>query len=247
MTLKIIGAGYGRTGTMSTQVALNILGFPCYHMIEVINNKANRKHVDFWLKVSRSKPGSQHNWQEVFANYSATIDNPGACVWRELMEAYPEAKILLTMHPQGAEAWYESTMDTIYFSENRWHFKVLGLFSPFVRKLGEMSHHLVWQRNHKGTMENRDKAIADYHQHIEEIKSLVPPEKLLLFSADQGWAPLCNFLGVEIPKMPFPRANDRTQIKRLNAAMIIGAYLILVLGATLFAGLIWTIGWLMSR
>ncbi|MBU0994256.1 MAG: hypothetical protein KJ737_17330 [Proteobacteria bacterium] len=247
MTIKIIGVGYGRTGTMSTQVALNILGFPCYHMIEVIKNKANRKHVDFWLNVARSLPGSQHDWQEVFANYNATIDNPGACVWQELMEAYPEAKILLTMHPIGAEEWYESTMDTIYFSEAKWQFKVIGFISPFIRKLGEMSHRLVWQRNHKGTMQDRDSAIADYHRHIEEIKTKVPPENLLIFTADQGWGPLCQFLGVDAPETEFPKVNDRTQIKRMNAGMIIAAYGILAIGVAAFVGFFRTIGWLMSQ
>ncbi|MBU1170127.1 MAG: hypothetical protein KKD44_11235 [Proteobacteria bacterium] len=242
MTIKIIGAGYGRTGTMSTQVALNNLGFPCYHMVEVIKNKANRKHVDFWLNVSRSNKGTQHDWQDVFANYSATIDNPGACVWQELMEAYPEAKILLTLHPKGADAWYESTMDTIYFSENKWQFKVLAFFSPFARRLGEITHRLVWQRNHKGTMKNRDLAIEDYHNHIEEIKSKVTPEKLLIFSADQGWGPLCTFLGVDVPATDFPNENDRSQIKRMNTGMIIAAYLILITGVAGIVSLAGSVG-----
>lgn len=96
MTLELIGAGFGRTGTWSTFTALNRLGFPSYHMQEVIINKANKGHLDFWRKVANSPPGSQHDWSRVFANYRATVDNPGCCVWRELMAAYPNAKVLLT-------------------------------------------------------------------------------------------------------------------------------------------------------
>ena len=65
VTLKIIGAGFGRTGTWSTQAALNRLGFPCYHMQEVVLNKANRRHLDFWRKVANSAAGSSHDWNSV--------------------------------------------------------------------------------------------------------------------------------------------------------------------------------------
>ncbi len=91
MALKIIGAGFARTGTLSTQTALNLLGFPCYHMVEVLDNRANRSHLDFWCKVANPSAGTQHDWDAVFAGYTATLDNPAACVWRELVQAYPDA------------------------------------------------------------------------------------------------------------------------------------------------------------
>ena len=126
MTLKVIGAGYGRTGTMSTFTALNQLGLRCYHMVEVIMNKENKTHLDFWRRVANSPPGQQQDWDSVFKGYEAAVDNPACCVWKELMQAYPDAKVLLTLHPRGPDAWYESTIDTIYFTENRWQFKVLN-------------------------------------------------------------------------------------------------------------------------
>ncbi|HSC47762.1 MAG TPA: sulfotransferase, partial [Gammaproteobacteria bacterium] len=110
MALKVIGTGFGRTGTMSVCTALNQLGFPCYHMFEVIENKQNKTHLDFWREVANSEPGSSHDWEQVFAKYAATVDNPGCCVWRELMAAYPDAKVVHTLHPRGAEGWYESTL-----------------------------------------------------------------------------------------------------------------------------------------
>ncbi len=77
MSLKIIGAGFGRTGTLSTFNALNTLGYPCYHMFEVIENKENKSHLDFWNRVANAGEGQQHDWNEVFEKYTATVDNPG--------------------------------------------------------------------------------------------------------------------------------------------------------------------------
>ena len=246
MTLKVIGAGYGRTGTMSTYTALKQLGFPCYHMIEVLQNKANKAHLDFWRKVANSPPGTKHDWEQVLSQYTAAVDNPTCCVWRELMAAYPDAKVLLTLHPRGPEAWYESTMDTIYFTENVWQFKVLELFTPFGRKMGDMSRKLIWQRNHKNTMEDRAKAIAQYKQHIEDLKAAVPPEKLLIFTVTEGWAPLCRFLDLPVPATPFPNVNDRADVKKIITDITKGAYVILGGGAVVLAALIYGAVWLLG-
>ncbi len=239
MTLQVIGAGFGRTGTMSAYTALNILGFPCYHMFEVLENKANATHLDFWRNVANTPPGTKHDWEQVFARYTAAVDNPACCVWRELLAAYPEAKVLLTLHPKGPEAWYESTIDTIYFTENRWQFKLLRYFAPFVRKMGDMSHKLIWQRNHRGTMNDRARAIAHYQTHIEEVKAAVSPDKLLIFKASDGWEPLCRFLGVPVPNEPFPNTNDRAQIKKVIMGMAVGAYVIIAIGAVLAGCLVY--------
>ena len=232
MALELIGAGFGRTGTMSTYTALRELGLPCYHMVEVLNHKANGHHLDFWCRVADSAPGTAQPWEDVFKNYRAALDNPACCVWRELMIAYPNAKVLLTLHPKGAEAWYESTMETIYFTETLWQFKVLEWFTPFGRKFGAMSRQLIWQRSHRGTMTDRAAAIAHYQRHIEDVTAAVPPERLLVYSADQGWEPLCALLGVPVPETPFPNVNDRPTIQRAIRGMTRGAYgILLALGA----------------
>ncbi|RYG62649.1 sulfotransferase family protein, partial [archaeon] len=107
--LKVIGAGWGRTGTMSLKRALEILGYPCYHMIE--NMKHN--HNDFWIRVA---DGKEYHFNEVFdlpdVQFTATVDYPGAGYWRELLETYPNAKIILTK--REPEKWYESCMATIF-------------------------------------------------------------------------------------------------------------------------------------
>lgn len=245
MGLEVIGAGFGRTGTDSMRVALNELGYPCYHMLEVLRNPLNKSHLDFWRKVANKPAGTPFDWNEVFSRYRAAVDNPASCVWKDLMAYYPGAKVVLTLHARGAEEWYKSTLDTIYFTENRWQFKVLQIFTPFGRKFGDVSHKLIWSRAHRGTMSDHDKAIAFYNQHIEEVKAAVPPDRLLIFSADQGWEPLCKFLGVPVPATPFPRVNDRAAMMKNLAGMTRGAYAILaglaaVAGAALLAW--WLLG-----
>ena len=238
MPLQIIGAGYGRTGTLSTYTALNQLGFPCYHMSEVLENPQNKSHLDFWNQVANSATGQQHDWEEVFSNYRATVDNPGCAVWNELWEAYPQAKVLVTLHPKGAEGWYESAYNTIYFTRRSWQFKLLSYFTPFARKMRNMTNKLIWQRSHQGTMEDKQAAIDRYNAHIEEVKMAVPADRLLLYSVDQGWSPLCEFLGVEIPDKPFPRMNDRAAMKKDIAKITRGAYVIIGIGAVVLLGVI---------
>lgn len=239
MSLQIIGAGFGRTGTLSTYTALNTLGFNCYHMLEVLQNEANKTHLDFWNKVANAPAGTSHDWNEVFEKYEATVDNPGCCVWRELLKDNPDAKVILTLHPRGPEAWYESTFNTIYFTERMWQFKILKLFTPFGKKMGNMSSKLIWQRSLKGTMNNKDAAIARYLAHIEEVKSECDPDNLLIFTVTEGWEPLCKFLEVPVPDMDFPNVNDRKEIKKTIAGIVKGAYVFLAIGIVILLGIIY--------
>ncbi len=239
MTLKIIGVGFGRTGTASTYAALNQLGFPCYHMYEVIENKANKGHLDFWNNAANLPADTAHDWHRVFANYTAAVDNPAACVWRQLLLAYPDAKVLLTLHPKGADAWYDSTIDTIYFSKSSWQFRLLSWIAPFPRKMRNMCNKLIWDRAHRGTMADRGEALGFYHDHIDQVKATVPPEKLLVYSVDQGWEPLCRFLEVPVPAAPFPNVNDRAAIKKIIAGITRGAYAVIAVAAILLAAIIY--------
>lgn len=244
MPLKIVGAGFGRTGTMSTYTALKQLGFPCYHMIEVLGNPANKGHLDFWREVADAPDAPREDWERVFGQYTASVDNPAVCVWRELIRFYPDAKVLLTLHPKGADAWYESVVETIYFTENTWQFKVLKAVTPFGRKFGAMSQKLIWQHLHRDTMPDRAKATAFYNRHIEEVKAAVPPERLLVFSADQGWEPLCKFLGVAVPDGPFPNVNDRAEFQRIKRNISRGAYAILGVGTAVAVALALGAAWI---
>ena len=111
--------------------------------------------------------------------------------------------------------------------------------TPFGRKFGDMSRKLIWKRNHRDTMPDRAKAVAEYERHIADVKATVPPEKLLVFTVDQGWEPLCAFLGVPVPDTPFPNVNDRAEIQKAIGDMTKAAYVFLAGGAVVAAAVIY--------
>jgi hypothetical protein len=209
--LKIIGAGFGRTGTLSIKVALEELGFgPCYHMIEVFQHL---DHLPQWEAAAR---GEAIDWRKLLEGYQATVDWPGCSFYKQLMEVYPDAKVLLTV--RDPEKWYESAISTIYqphrIAKSTSAFSLTSiitrLFFPFARHAAQLTYDLIWGGTFHNRFEDKEYAIAIFKQHIEEVKRYVPPEKLLVFNVKEGWKPLCDFLGVEIPPdKPFPYLNDR--------------------------------------
>ena len=106
MTLRIVGAGFGRTGTMSLKLALEELGFrACYHMTELA---AHPEHAPLWLALTR---GERVDLEQIFAGYAAAVDWPACTLWRELLAAYPDARVILTV--RNPVDWYESFSRTI--------------------------------------------------------------------------------------------------------------------------------------
>src|ERR1019366_10169355 len=109
--LKIIGAGFGRTGTRSLKEALEILGVGrCYHMVELFEHP---EHVPHWEAAARNE---QVDWNAIFHGYQATIDWPGCTFYKSLMATYPTAKVLLSV--RDPEKWYDSVKSTIYQAGN---------------------------------------------------------------------------------------------------------------------------------
>jgi Sulfotransferase domain len=153
------------------------------------------------------------------------------------MAAYPDAKVLLTLHPKSPDAWYESVIGTIYFTESMWQFKLLEFLTPFGRKFGDMVDKLVWERTLKGALPDKAKAIGVYDAWAEEVRAAVPPDRLLVFKVSEGWGPLCAFLGVDMPDTKFPDVNDRAEFRANIAGMTKGAYVILA-GIAAAAGIV---------
>ena len=215
MTLEVIGAGFGRTGTMSLKVALEELGFgPCYHMTEVF---ANPEHIESWKAAARGEP---LDWDEVFRDYRATVDWPAAAFYEELMERYPDAKVILTV--RDSERWYESARTTIYGIQKTATsppFSLGALFVPRMKRMKRaalMAADLAWGDMFDGKFEDRRHAIEVFERWNEEVKERVPPDKLLVYEVKEGWGSLCEFLEVEVPKdKPFPHLNDAETFKRM--------------------------------
>jgi hypothetical protein len=227
MPIEVIGAGFGRTGTLSLKAALEALGFSkCYHMVEVF---ARRDDARTWDAATRGEPV---DWERHFAEYRATVDVPSCLFYRELMEKYPEAKVILTV--RDPERWYESTRQTIYYSRDafpRW----AAAFNPRMRAFRRMVDRL-WDRMFRGRFEDRAFAIDVFNRHNEQVIRDVPAERLLVYEVSQGWSPLCEFLGVPVPEgKPFPHLNDtaefRARIERVTRIMRVVGYAALCVAA----------------
>jgi hypothetical protein len=225
MAIRVIGAGLGRTGTLSLKAALEELGFEaCYHMIELLGHP---EQVHFWEAASR---GESVDWDALFAGYQAVVDYPGCRYYRTLMEYYPEAKVILTV--RDPDRWYESTRETIYRvgrapskrpeaqsapSEG----SPSGLPFPgdpqLFGRIFQMVEQDVWQGDFAGKFEDRDYAVEAFNRHIAQVKEHVPQQRLLVYEVSQGWEPLCRFLDVAVPEgKPFPRLNDREAFRRMT-------------------------------
>ncbi len=202
--MKVIGAGFGRTGTMSLKAALEELGYvPCYHMIELFEHP---EHVERWEAAVRGEPV---DWEDMFAGYRATVDWPGASFYKELMEAHPEARVLLSV--RDPHRWYESTKNTIYATVNPSP-EMIAAVGPTPR----LNNDLIWKRTFGENFEDRQHAIEVFERHNEEVKEHVPADQLLVYEVKEGWEPLCDFLGIETPKgKPFPHLNDTDSFQRM--------------------------------
>jgi hypothetical protein len=202
VTLVVIGAGWGRTGTLSTKVALEALGFgPCYHMIEVF--RSHPEHRSDWLAAARGEPV---DWHRLLAGYGSAVDWPVAAFWRELAAAFPAAKLLLTT--RDPERWSDSFESTISAGIPR--------EPPGPEDLGgSMLHEVIVRRSFAGRSSSREELLERYGEHVEEVRAGVEPDRLLVWSVAEGWGPLCAFLGVPEPDQPFPHVNDRADFRRI--------------------------------
>jgi hypothetical protein len=213
--LRVIGAGFGRTGTTSLKAALETLGLdPCYHMTEVF---AHPRHAEVWRSAWRGEPV---DWDAILGPYEAAVDWPACTFYEELMERYPEAKVLLSV--RDPERWYESTRTTIYelsrvLAGSRTARVAFGLvsllaFGGFARS--GAGDEIIWNGTFGGRFEDKTHAIEVLERHNEEVKRRVPPERLLVYEVKEGWGPLCEFLGVPDPDEPFPHLNDAAEMRR---------------------------------
>ena len=169
-------------------------------MFEFMEHPEHAKH---WDAASKGEPV---HWDALFGGYQSTLDWPGCSYYQELMQRYPDAKVLLTV--RDPERWFESANKTIFRPPEGWK----GLLRLFRRPEQLRSMLVVWRILFKGTFGGRadDKAhaVQVFSDHIEEVKRTVPAERLLVYSVKEGWEPLCAFLGVDVPGEPFPHLND---------------------------------------
>lgn len=198
MTVRVFGAGVGRTGTYSLKLAINQLGLgPCYHMEEVIHHMP--VHVPLWSYALSGRP----DWSEIYRGYQSAVDWPTAGFFRELVAAYPSARFVLT-HRSPA-SWADSFAATIG--------KLLGdrdNAPPEMKAWIEMSYGVISRTGFPDGL-SRDELIERFLAHNEAVKQTIPAGQLLVYNVKEGWEPLCEFLDVPVPAEPFPRSNDRAE------------------------------------
>jgi hypothetical protein len=246
--VKVIGAGFGRTGTLSLKGALEQLGFgPCYHMLELFEHP---EHVELWEAAAR---GAAINWDELFHDYNATVDWPACTFYEQLMQAYPDAKVVLTV--RDPERWYESTSNTIYRMRRITGaspirsalFTIVGVFAPDRRRSVRMINTIIWQGTFGGRFEDKEHAIAIFERHIAQVKERVPAEKLLVYDVKEGWEPLCRFLNVAVPEgRAFPHLNDTNAFRQMTQRRMAHT-LARPIAAGALVALVWLLFWQLYR
>jgi len=198
MTVSVFGAGIGRTGTYSLKLAINRLGLgPCHHMEEVLHNMPAQ--VPLWS----SAVGGSPDWPSIYDGYNSAVDWPTAGFFRELHEAYPAARFVLTH--RSPDSWADSFGETIY--------KLMAgkdQAPAEMRDWLEMAIGVVTRTGFPPGLD-RDGLIEAFAAHNAAVRESIPADRLLVYEVRDGWEPLCAFLGTPVPSEPFPRTNDRAE------------------------------------
>jgi hypothetical protein len=196
--MHVIGAGVGRTGTHSLKLALNRLGLgPCHHMEAVLENMSVQ--VPLWSDAVDGRP----DWTKIYSGFDSAVDWPTACFFRELADAYPTAKFILTL--RDPDRWTDSFSATIY--------KLVAgrdQARPDKKAWLEMAERVIARTGFPAGLD-REELRQAFVSHNEAVRATIPGDRLLVFEVKDGWGPLCEFLGVSAPDEPFPRSNDRAE------------------------------------
>jgi hypothetical protein len=208
--MRVIGAGFGRTGTLSLRTALEQLGFgPCHHMLEVMNRPGQLRP---WLRAAKGDP----DWDALLSGYDSCVDWPTAAYWKELADHYPQAKVILTV--REPERWVASMQATILAQRARRETlrgRVAVLLSALLGTdlavFNEMTNLITNERVFGGRMDDPEYLLKAFDAHVAEVRATIPADRLLNYEVRQGWEPLCAFLDVPVPDEPFPNVNDGEQ------------------------------------
>lgn len=223
MGLKIIGAGFPRTGTTTLKRSLEMLGVgKTYHMKELL---VKPNTLPLWLSLENT---GTTDWDTLYDGYSATVDFPGYPFYKEHMEQYPDAKVILTVRP--FDKWYTSAYNTVWKAGPQTVPEKFSMMSrmalnPRLRKVIKCIKFVkreFWGNQFQGRFEDKAYAEEVFHKHVEDVKAHVPPEKLLVYDVRDGWAPLCEFLGVPEPAEPLPHLNKKENFKTMLAELMKG-------------------------
>ena len=207
--MQVIGAGLPRTATSTQMIALEQLGFaPCYHMRNLLADLETG--LPLWESVAEGKP----DWEKIFGDARSSVDWPSARYYRELMDYYPDAKILLSVR-DGA-SWVRSMRQTVwgmFHGDSVLHYmsEARAVVDPLWRRYVALMQNMNWHEQ-TGAMAGdtwTDEGLSAVNDRWNNsVKSAVRAERLLVWYPSDGWEPLCDFLEVDVPTGPLPRVND---------------------------------------
>ncbi|KIX03408.1 uncharacterized protein Z518_06960 [Rhinocladiella mackenziei CBS 650.93] len=209
--MKVLVLGLSRTGTVSLRHALFELDyFDVYHGSSFCNE--NPRDCEMWTEALRGrfeggKRFERSDWDQLFGHCMAISDAPSYAFADDLIKAYPEAKVILTVR-DSPEAWRKSMMSTVIptalaHEEIGVVGRILMAFAPKTYYQPMFGMVIKYTR----LLDVPSRGVRMYEEHNNWIRSLVPKENLLEFNVKQGWEPLCRFLGKEVPPKPFPHVN----------------------------------------
>ncbi|HJO93729.1 MAG TPA: sulfotransferase [Victivallales bacterium] len=197
--IRLVGAALPRTGTVSIKTALKIIGFGnCYKMEELFQKP---KDLPYWLSVFE---GNDIPFSQLLNNYDAILDLPGCLVIDKLINYYPNAKVILTI--RNPEEWYNSIINTIYPTVYMPVHNNIPIFE-FIRKY-------FFDEFLKNSIKDKDKVIKVCEDYYNKVRDIVPRKNLLEYNVTEGWKPLCEFLGYDIPQEVFPYKNTKKDFNR---------------------------------
>jgi len=205
VTLRVVGAGLPRTGTTSLKEALTTLvGGPCYHMFELFGHP---EHLPSWQAATDGEPV---DWTTVFGGFRAAVDWPTSAFWPELIDAYPDAIVLLSTR-SSPETWWASASSTVFPA-------MRSSPDPDESDWTRMIFSMVESR-FTADFDDETSALRAYAAHNAAVRDRVPAERLLDWQPGDGWEPICERLGVAVPDEPFPHSNtgDDFRANLLNA------------------------------
>jgi hypothetical protein len=212
--MRLIGAGLMRTATTTQMFALEQLGYgPCYHMRDLLADL--EKGLPLWEGVAEGSP----EWERIFGDAVSTVDWPSARFYPELMERYPEAKVLLSV--RTPEEWVSSMRGTvwgIFHGESVIHHvcEARAAVDPMWRRFMRLMRWMSWDEGSgalAGESYSDEGLSAVMERWNETVKQTVPAERLLVWAPSDGWEPLCEFLEVDVPSEPLPRLNDTVSFR----------------------------------
>jgi hypothetical protein len=199
MSLKVVGAGVGRTGTHSLKIALEqLLGGPCHHMIEIMGDPGQARG---WINAIE---GGTVDWSVMLAGYVSLVDWPGCSFWPELSAANPDALVLLSV--RDPESWYRSASNTIFQSFD----KVPPELQPWMDSVRVLLHDRFSDRFDDATA-----MMGAYERHNSSVRRAIPSARLLEWTPGDGWDPICDRLGLEVPSNPFPVTNTTDEFRAM--------------------------------